>query len=73
MSASNPPSGDPIVVHCHLRWDGVWQRPQQIMSRLAGRHRIAFIEEPIFLAPGETPRLEVREAQPGVTVVRPHV
>ena len=25
----------PIVVHCHLRWDFVWQRPQQIFSRFA--------------------------------------
>ena len=72
MSASNLPDGEPIVVHCHLRWDGVWQRPQQILSRLARRHRIAFVEEPIFLPPGEAPRLEVREAQPNITVLQPH-
>ncbi len=62
----------PMVVHCHLRWDGVWQRPQQILSRMAARRRIAFIEEPVFQAPGEAPRLAVREAN-GVTVVQPHV
>lgn len=59
-----------MVVHCHLRWDGVWQRPQQIMSRMARNRRIAFIEEPFFGA-GE-PRLAVREAD-GITVVQPHV
>jgi glycosyltransferase involved in cell wall biosynthesis len=34
----------PIIVHCHLCWDWVWQRPQQFISRLAKRHNILFIE-----------------------------
>lgn len=66
LSASSP-----IIVHCHLRWDGVWQRPQQILSRMARTRRIVFIEEPIF-APDRQPHLVVREAN-GVTVVQPHV
>jgi UDP-galactopyranose mutase len=37
----------PIVVYSHLRWDSVFQRPQQLMSRLARRRRILFIEEPV--------------------------
>jgi UDP-galactopyranose mutase len=61
----------PMVVHCHLRWDGVWQRPQQILSRMARNRRIAFVEEPIFVH-GEAPRLVVREAN-GVTILQPHV
>src|SRR5690606_6952531 len=36
----------PIIVHSHLRWDGVWQRPQQFLSRLSRRHRIVFVEGP---------------------------
>lgn len=32
------------MVHCHLRWDWVWQRPQQFMSRLSQRHPVLFIE-----------------------------
>jgi glycosyltransferase involved in cell wall biosynthesis len=60
-----------MVVHCHLRWDGVWQRPQQILSRMAKHRRIAFIEEPIFVE-HEAPRLAVRE-EGGITVVQPHV
>src|SRR4051812_50029571 len=47
----------PIVVHCHLRWDFVWQRPQQIFSRLAAAHRILFLEEPCYEPGGPTPRL----------------
>lgn len=62
----------PIVVHCHLRWDGVWQRPQQILSRLARARRIAFVEEPVFLPRGEHPHLVTRE-EDGVTVAQPHL
>jgi glycosyltransferase involved in cell wall biosynthesis len=34
----------PIVVHCHLQWEWVWQRPQQIFSRLIKNHRVLFVE-----------------------------
>jgi len=34
----------PILVHCHLCWDWVWQRPQQFISRLSERHKILFVE-----------------------------
>jgi len=61
-----------MVVHCHLRWEGVWQRPQQLLSRMARRRRIVFIEEPMFLPPGHTPDLKVWEAN-GLTLVQPHV
>ena len=37
----------PIVVFSHLRWDFVYQRPQQLLSRLATRHRILYMEEPV--------------------------
>ena len=36
----------PIVVHSHLPWDWVWQRPQQFLSRLSEKHRVLFIEAP---------------------------
>jgi glycosyltransferase involved in cell wall biosynthesis len=34
----------PLIVHCHLCWDWVWQRPQQFLSRLSQRHKILFVE-----------------------------
>jgi glycosyltransferase involved in cell wall biosynthesis len=59
----------PIVVHSHLRWDFVWQRPQQILSRLAADHPIAFIEEPIW---GETDAaLQITEPYENLTRVIP--
>jgi glycosyltransferase involved in cell wall biosynthesis len=39
------PSADyPIIVHSHLCWDWVWQRPQQFLSRISARHKILFVE-----------------------------
>ena len=38
----------PFIVFSHLRWDFVWQRPQQILSRLAARHPVLFVEEPYY-------------------------
>ncbi|MBJ6981321.1 glycosyltransferase [Luteimonas sp. MC1572] len=37
----------PLIVHCHLRWDFVWQRPQQLFTRLAAQHPVLFIEDPL--------------------------
>jgi glycosyltransferase involved in cell wall biosynthesis len=59
----------PIIVHCHLRWDFVWQRPQQIFSRLAAHHPITFIEEPMW-QDGER-RLEISEPYPNVVRLVP--
>ena len=38
------PTNYPIIVHCHLCWDWVWQRPQQFLSRLSARHKVLFVE-----------------------------
>ena len=61
----------PIVVHSHLRWDFVWQRPQQILSRLAKHHRIAFVEEPIFHDEGT--RIDVTEPSPDILRIVPRL
>lgn len=36
---------DAIVVASHLRYDGVWQRPQQLLTRFAREIPVLFIEE----------------------------
>jgi glycosyltransferase involved in cell wall biosynthesis len=58
-TGSAVPMDRPIIVHCHLRWDFVWQRPQQILSRLARNAPILFVEEPIFLDDLGTGRLDL--------------
>ena len=53
------PVDRPLIVQSHLRWDFVWQRPQQLLSRLAEHRRVLFVEEPIFLDDVSAPRLDV--------------
>lgn len=66
-----PPGETDLVVFSHLRWDFVYQRPQHLLSRCARKRRVFFVEEPIF---GNcSMRLDVREADPGVHVVVPHL
>jgi hypothetical protein len=57
----------PLIVHSHLRWDFVWQRPQQLLSRMAASSPVLFAEEPIFLADVSRPRLELTTPSRGVT------
>ncbi|MDB5412634.1 MAG: hypothetical protein JWR10_969, partial [Rubritepida sp.] len=37
----------PLVCFSHLRWNSVFQRPQQLLSRFATRREVFFFEEPI--------------------------
>ena len=52
------PSYD-LICFSHLRWDFVYQRPQQLMSRCATAHRVFFVEEPVFDT--DSPWLHVSE------------
>src|ERR1051325_2668445 len=68
-SVNNTIDQFPIIVHCHLRWDFVWQRPQHIFSRLAANHPVLFIEEPLEDS-GEA-RLEITSPYPNLLRVVP--
>jgi UDP-galactopyranose mutase len=60
-----------IVVFSHLRWNFVYQRPQHLISRLAARRPVLFIEEPEL--DREAPaRWERRSPHPNVTILKPH-
>jgi glycosyltransferase involved in cell wall biosynthesis len=60
-----------LVVFSHLRWNFVYQRPQHLLSRLAQRWQVIFIEEPMLRA-GQN-ELERFAPAPNVQVWRPHV
>jgi UDP-galactopyranose mutase len=48
-----------LVVFSHLRWDFVWQRPQQLLARLASQFNILFVEEPLITAdPARPPYID---------------
>jgi glycosyltransferase involved in cell wall biosynthesis len=51
-----------------LRWDFVWQRPQQILSRLAHNRPVLYVEEPIFLDDTRIGSLDI--TQPHTNVYR---
>jgi glycosyltransferase involved in cell wall biosynthesis len=53
-------SSYPLVVHSHLHWDWVWQRPQQFLSRLAARHPVLFVEPTHFGEEITAPRVVTR-------------
>jgi glycosyltransferase involved in cell wall biosynthesis len=56
-----------FVAGLHLRWDGVWQRPHHLLSRLARRVPVVVVEEPFA---GERDRDDVM-LDGSVTIVRP--
>jgi Glycosyl transferases group 1 len=65
-SAARPP----LVVFAALRWNFDWQRPQQLLTRLAKHYRVFYVEEPHTTH--ADPWLECTEAAPGVEVLVAH-
>jgi len=53
--------GYSIVVHSHLKWDWVWQGPQQFLSRLSRQHRVLFVENPDSCDDVADTRAQLRE------------
>jgi UDP-galactopyranose mutase len=63
-----------LVVASHLRWSFVWQRPQQLLSRLSRHHRILFVEEPVYTPEtGGPPVPNMYVALPNLVVLTPQV
>jgi UDP-galactopyranose mutase len=64
-----------LLCFSHLRWDFVFQRPQQLMSRFADNMTVVFWEEPVEVERGQTPMLRVRSADdhPNVRIVVPNI
>ncbi len=56
-----------LVVFSHLRWNFVYQRPQHLLSRLAKRRRVYFIEEPLHQETAE-PSWECSSPSENLTV-----
>ncbi|HEU4810150.1 MAG TPA: glycosyltransferase family 1 protein [Sphingomicrobium sp.] len=71
------PSSDRPTLLCfsHLRWDFVFQRPQQLMSRFADEMTVVYWEEPVEIGEKEAPMLRVRAAEENsnVRIVVPHL
>lgn len=57
----------PLIVFSHLRWHSVYQRPQHLLTRIASRRPVLFVEEP---RQGDL-HMAVSAVEPGVTVLVP--
>jgi glycosyltransferase involved in cell wall biosynthesis len=62
----------PLIVHSHLGWDWVWQRPQQFISRLSETRKVLFVEvhrpDPELVAP--MARLRTVEKHANITLLQ---
>lgn len=72
IAALGKNSGMSIIVHSHLRWDFVWQRPQQTHSRLAKHFPVLFVEEPIYIDEGDG-HLQLSSPHSNITRAIPHI
>lgn len=61
-----------LFVFCASRWDLAFRRPQQLMSRLARRWRVYFVEPPLASESGPA-RLDVLARAPGLDVLVPRL
>src|SRR5438552_17101044 len=62
-----------LVVASQLRWSFVWQRPQQLLSRLAAKRRILVVEEPVHRDDGDSVIPTIEKVQDNVYVLAPRV
>ena len=62
-----------ILCFSHLRWNFVYQRPQQILGRLAISHRVYYFEEPVFDAETVPYHHIYVDQATGVRVIIPHL
>jgi hypothetical protein len=69
LGRTDAPRPTPLLVHCHLRWDFVWQRPQQLLSRFAQHAPVLFVEEAVFADDLAAGTLDISTPAKGVTRV----
>ena len=66
----DPSNRPPLVVFSSLRWHFDWQRPQQLLTRLAMHYRVFFVEAP--LTTHQDAHLACTRVAQGVDVLVPH-
>lgn len=64
------PHRPPLVVFAALRWQFDWQRPQQLLTRLAKHYRVLYVEEPVTTH--QDAYLECTEVADGVELLVAH-
>lgn len=72
-SESAHPTDRPIICFSHLRWDFVFQRPQQLMSRFASNCPVIVWEEPEYFEGSEAELKLRQDAASGVQIATPQL
>lgn len=60
----------PLLVFSHLRWDSIRRRPHHLMTRMARRRRVLYVEEPLYDGCAAA-WWETWDPLPGLRVCRP--
>src|SRR4051812_36572924 len=68
-----PAMPPPIIAFCHLSWDGVWQRPQQFLSRFARTRPVLFVETYCSDVTASSTRVRNPAGHSNVTVLEMHL
>ena len=66
----SPSTRPPLVVFASQRWHFDWQRPQQLLTRLAMHYRVYYVEAP--LTTHQDAYIECTEVARGVELLVPH-
>lgn len=60
-----------LLCLAHLHWDHVWQRPQQVMTRLTQQYRVIYVDPPELVDDIDQPEMVDRGVDQGVHLLRP--
>lgn len=60
-----------VLYLAHLPWEHVWQRPQQLTTRLSRRYDVWYVDPPALIDSLAAPELRELGVQQGVRVARP--
>ncbi len=60
-----------LICFSHLRWDFVFQRPQQLLTRASAEYTVVYFEEPVFADAAGASHLTVRVTQDGIVIATP--
>lgn len=63
---------DILLCLSHLRWDFVYQRPQHLMTRFAGKYNVLYVEEPIYINDAN-PYLVIHKVKNSIFILVPHI
>jgi UDP-galactopyranose mutase len=61
-----------FICFSHLRWNFVYQRPQNLLCRFAKIRRLFYVEYPLITDIAR-PKLEINRTQEEITVITPHL